>query len=135
MGILSVPSRARGVVLSALLLLLLTGGTVQAHVEEGSAPGHEPSAAGHQKAGPDAPGHEAPGGHGAAGHPAAAPQPQEGGVRVGLDEHLGAKLPLDLPFRDETGRQVRLRDRSPAPPSCSPSTTAVPTSATTCREG
>lgn len=27
---------------------------------------------------------------------------------VTLDEHLGAKIPLDLAFRDETGRQVRL---------------------------
>ena len=26
----------------------------------------------------------------------------------GLDEHLGAKLPLDAVFRDEQGRQVRL---------------------------
>lgn len=32
------------------------------------------------------------------------------GTYVGLDEQLGRKLPLDLVFRDETGRQVRLRD-------------------------
>lgn len=29
---------------------------------------------------------------------------------VGLDERLGAKIPLDLAFRDENGRQVRLGD-------------------------
>jgi protein SCO1 len=27
---------------------------------------------------------------------------------LGVDEHLGAKIPLDLTFRDETGRPVRL---------------------------
>src|ERR1039457_5369493 len=27
---------------------------------------------------------------------------------AGLDEHLGGKIPLDLQFRDETGRDVRL---------------------------
>ena len=29
---------------------------------------------------------------------------------VGVDEHLGQALPLDLPFVEETGRAVRLRD-------------------------
>jgi protein SCO1/2 len=29
---------------------------------------------------------------------------------VGLDEHLGASIPLDLTFRDETGRSINLRD-------------------------
>jgi len=29
---------------------------------------------------------------------------------VGLDERLGHKLPLDLMFRDETGKEVRLRE-------------------------
>lgn len=29
---------------------------------------------------------------------------------VGVDEHLGQALPLDLPFVEETGRKVRLRD-------------------------
>ena len=29
---------------------------------------------------------------------------------VGLEERLGAKIPLDLTFRDESGRLVRLRD-------------------------
>ena len=29
---------------------------------------------------------------------------------VGVDEHLGAKIPLDITFRDETGKQVRLAD-------------------------
>jgi protein SCO1 len=29
---------------------------------------------------------------------------------VGFDQHLGETLPLDLAFRDETGREVRLRD-------------------------
>jgi protein SCO1/2 len=30
--------------------------------------------------------------------------------RVGFDQKLGATLPLDLPFRDEAGREVRLGD-------------------------
>jgi protein SCO1/2 len=29
---------------------------------------------------------------------------------VGVDEHLGSKIPLDLTFRDESGRQVRLAE-------------------------
>lgn len=29
---------------------------------------------------------------------------------IGLDEHLGSKIPLDLTFRDETGKQVVLAD-------------------------
>ena len=37
------------------------------------------------------------------------PQPPAAGA-VGLDEHLGASIPLDLTFRDETGRSVALRD-------------------------
>ena len=31
-------------------------------------------------------------------------------VTVGVDEHLGSKIPLGLSFRDETGRQIRLAD-------------------------
>jgi protein SCO1 len=38
---------------------------------------------------------------------AASPGP-DGGVQVGVDEKLGAKIPLDLTFRDETGRPQRL---------------------------
>lgn len=30
--------------------------------------------------------------------------------RVGFDQNLNAQIPLDLPFRDETGRAVTLRD-------------------------
>jgi protein SCO1/2 len=30
--------------------------------------------------------------------------------QVGYDQRLGAQLPLDLPFRDEAGRPLRLRD-------------------------
>jgi protein SCO1/2 len=30
--------------------------------------------------------------------------------RVGFDQRLGEKIPLDLPLRDEAGRSVRLRD-------------------------
>jgi protein SCO1/2 len=33
---------------------------------------------------------------------------QDDGATVGLDEQLGAKIPLDITFRDETGRPVRL---------------------------
>jgi len=29
---------------------------------------------------------------------------------VGIEQHLGAQLPLDLPFRDESGKSVRLGD-------------------------
>ena len=39
---------------------------------------------------------------------AAARQSEEGATQVGVDERLGGKLPLDLTFRDETGRTVRL---------------------------
>jgi protein SCO1/2 len=41
---------------------------------------------------------------------AAATEEPAAGTLVGLDEHLGAKLPLELSFRDETGRQVRLAE-------------------------
>ncbi|QEM69296.1 SCO family protein [Geobacter sp. FeAm09] len=36
------------------------------------------------------------------------PFPRDEGPVVGVDERLGAKIPLDATFRDETGRQVRL---------------------------
>ncbi len=36
-----------------------------------------------------------------------APGP-DGAVQVGVTERLGEKIPLDLPFRDESGRTVRL---------------------------
>jgi protein SCO1/2 len=36
--------------------------------------------------------------------------PGNGGSAVGIDERLGAKIPLDLTFRDEAGQQVRLGD-------------------------
>lgn len=36
------------------------------------------------------------------------PLRQDAGATVGLDERLGAKIPLDITFRDETGRPVRL---------------------------
>lgn len=39
--------------------------------------------------------------------PASNPLPGELGT-VGFDQRLGETLPLDLPFRDETGREVRL---------------------------
>ncbi|OGU13291.1 MAG: cytochrome-c oxidase [Geobacteraceae bacterium GWC2_53_11] len=32
------------------------------------------------------------------------------GADVGLTEHLGARIPLDITFRDESGRQVRLAE-------------------------
>jgi protein SCO1/2 len=34
----------------------------------------------------------------------------EGSAATGVDEQLGAKVPLDLTFRDETGKMVRLGD-------------------------
>ena len=42
------------------------------------------------------------------GHAHPAPAPASPGV--GLDEQLGARLPLDLEFRDEDGKAVRLRE-------------------------
>jgi protein SCO1/2 len=36
-------------------------------------------------------------------------EPDTGGT-VGVNEHLGSKIPLDLTFRDETGRQVLLTE-------------------------
>jgi len=38
------------------------------------------------------------------------PSPAASAAGVGLDEQLGTRLPLDLSFRDEDGRTVRLRD-------------------------
>ena len=37
-------------------------------------------------------------------------QSEPQGSGVGVDEHLGGKIPLDLTFRDESGRPVRLGD-------------------------
>lgn len=36
--------------------------------------------------------------------------PAPAGNPLGVDEHLGQKIPLDLTFRDETGQPVRLAD-------------------------
>jgi protein SCO1 len=47
---------------------------------------------------------------GAAHKATGSPLTPDDGVQVGLDERLGAKIPLDLTFRDETGRLVRLRE-------------------------
>lgn len=38
------------------------------------------------------------------------PDKPNGSEGVGVDERLGAKIPLDLTFRDESGHPVRLRD-------------------------
>jgi len=38
------------------------------------------------------------------------PPPQQILQRVGIDQHLGTQLPLDLRFRDEAGRDVALGD-------------------------
>lgn len=38
------------------------------------------------------------------------PPPATDSGRIGLDEQLGSRLPLDLTFRDEDGKPVRLRD-------------------------
>jgi protein SCO1/2 len=39
-------------------------------------------------------------------------QPKAAGItsEVGFDQNLGADVPLDLPFRDEAGREIRLSD-------------------------
>jgi protein SCO1/2 len=39
-----------------------------------------------------------------------ASQGEDGGATAGVDERLGARIPLDIAFRDETGRTVRLGD-------------------------
>lgn len=53
-------------------------------------------------------------GHGEAAKPAKEhvhlPPPAPAAGAVGLDEHLGARIPLDLTFRDETGHVVSLRE-------------------------
>ena len=41
-------------------------------------------------------------------HPVAAPEPAT--EEVGLDEHLGSRIPLDAVFSDEQGNKVRLGD-------------------------
>jgi protein SCO1/2 len=41
---------------------------------------------------------------------AAVSRGKDSATAVGVDERLGAKIPLDLTFRDETGRPVRLSD-------------------------
>ncbi|HZI94777.1 MAG TPA: SCO family protein [Patescibacteria group bacterium] len=46
----------------------------------------------------------------AAGVPGLARELRPPFPEVGFDQHLGESLPLDLPFRDETGRAVRLGD-------------------------
>lgn len=38
------------------------------------------------------------------------PAPDDAGAEVGMEEHLGVRIPLDLTFRDETGKPVALRD-------------------------
>jgi protein SCO1 len=38
------------------------------------------------------------------------PSGQDGGADIGMEEHLGGKIPLDATFRDETGKPVRMRD-------------------------
>jgi len=43
-------------------------------------------------------------------HSAAQAEQREQTGTIGLDEHLGTKIPLDLTFRDETGKTVRLGD-------------------------
>ncbi len=40
----------------------------------------------------------------------AQPTPDEIYYRVGIDQNLGTQLPLDLPFRDEQGNNVKLKD-------------------------
>lgn len=54
-------------------------------------------------------------GHPVGGHDPSHHAPEEAVLgeaspQVGLDEHLGSRIPLDLTFRDESGRPVRLRD-------------------------
>jgi protein SCO1/2 len=36
--------------------------------------------------------------------------PHPSAAAIGVDEHLGQRVPLDLPFRDSSGRELRIRD-------------------------
>jgi protein SCO1/2 len=51
-----------------------------------------------------------PGMFGGAEPPAASATPLPAALQVGFDQKLGAQVPLDLEFRDEDGRTVRLGD-------------------------
>lgn len=87
------------VICSLFALFLLLDAPASAAVPK-YRPG-EPAATGHDQqaaAGEEAGGHE---------HPA---QAKESAAKVGLDEKLGARIPLDLTFRDEQGEPVRLAD-------------------------
>lgn len=75
-----IQTRRLSCAVALLLFILFTSHHVEAHTPAPSS--LQPSAAG-----------------GASG---------DDGGGVGLSEHLGAKIPLDLTFRDENGRQVRL---------------------------
>ena len=82
MAIVALHSRCRVLAFWAGLSLVLLAGNAAAHVEA-------------LPAGPSA---------------AASQTSREEQTRVGVDERLGAKLPLGLSFRDETGRAVRLSE-------------------------
>jgi protein SCO1/2 len=46
---------------------------------------------------------------------ATTPTAEDAGTELGVEEHLGARIPLDVAFRDETGKTVALRDLITAP--------------------
>ena len=52
----------------------------------------------------------APAQTGGGGMPAAAPPTEASAGRIDFEQKLGAKVPLDLPFRDEGNHRVTLRD-------------------------
>jgi len=85
--------------ITAALLVLASGLRAAEHQHGTTAPGSGHS---HQETTPPA----KPSTQGGHAHPAPAPA----SPGVGLDEQLGTRLPLDLEFRDEDGKPVRLRD-------------------------
>jgi protein SCO1 len=72
--------KAKKASVAAILAALLLPAFSTAHVEGGKAPSH-------------------------AGH---APSSQENVAKAALDEKLGSRIPLDITFRDESGRKVQL---------------------------
>jgi len=88
--------RSRALLLAVLFAL---AGTIEVRAAEN--PGAAPASMHHE-------GHGEPAST-AKEHVHVHPQPTAE-AKVGLDEHLGARIPLDLSFSDETGRTVTLRD-------------------------
>jgi protein SCO1 len=106
MGIFKVQRRGMALGLGTALFLMLAAGYATGQVVATPAGASEATAPQSREAHP-LPGR---GGQSSPNREALPSQGSEPPTQVGVDERLGAKLPLDLIFRDETGRSVRLRD-------------------------